>query len=95
MFDNPILFLPIYYILVNLLGYFSMYKDKKAAIENKYRTSERHLFSIALFGGALGSVLGMKKFRHKTKHWYFKIFMPLILICQIVLIAWFILVLTR
>ena len=35
----------------------------------------------ALFG-ALGGTLGMYVFRHKTKHWYFKLFFPLMLLVQ-------------
>jgi uncharacterized membrane protein YsdA (DUF1294 family) len=28
---------------------------------------------FGIFGGALGGLLGMKVFRHKTKHWYFTV----------------------
>ena len=40
----------------------------------------------ACFGG-LGGVLGMKVFLHKTQHWYFKVFYPVLLIVQIALLA--------
>jgi len=33
--------------------------------------------------------LGMHVFRHKTKHWYFKFGMPLILIVQLILLVYF------
>ena len=29
------------------------------------------LLSVGFFGGAVGALLGMKLFRHKTKHWKF------------------------
>lgn len=74
-------------VIMNLIGYMSMWSDKRRAIKNKYRISEKTLFIIALLGGSLGSILGMKQFRHKTKHWYFKYGMPLILIMQIALIS--------
>lgn len=74
-------------VIMNLIGYMSMWSDKRRAIKNKYRISEKTLFTIALLGGSLGSILGMKQFRHKTKHWYFKYGMPLILIMQIALIS--------
>lgn len=74
-------------VIMNLIGYMSMWSDKRRAIKNKYRISEKTLFTIALFGGSLGSILGMNQFRHKTKHWYFKYGMPLILIMQIALIS--------
>ena len=72
-----------YLLFINILGYFSMGSDKKKAREGKYRVSEKTLFTIAILGGSIGSIIGMRKFRHKTKHWYFKYGMPLILIMQI------------
>ena len=29
------------------------------------------LLGFSFFGGAVGGVLGMLVFRHKTRHWYF------------------------
>lgn len=72
-------------VIMNLIGYMSMWSDKRRAIKKQYRISEKTLFTIALLGGSLGSILGMNQFRHKTKHWYFKYGMPLILIMQITL----------
>lgn len=77
-------------IIINGIGYISMWADKKRARKKKYRISEKTLFAIALLGGSLGSILGMKRFRHKTKHWYFKYGMPLILMIQILFICWLI-----
>ena len=74
-------------VIINLLGYVSMWVDKKRAIKGKYRISEKSLFAIALLGGSLGSILGMNQFRHKTKHWYFKYGMPLILVIQILILC--------
>lgn len=73
-------------VIINLLGYISMWSDKRRAIKGKYRISEKALFTIAILGGSLGSILGMNQFRHKTKHWYFKYGMPLIFVIQIVII---------
>jgi len=63
-----------------------MWEDKKRAIKRKYRLSEKTLFTIALLGGSIGSTWGMYAFRHKTKHWYFKIGMPFIILVQAVII---------
>lgn len=41
--------------------------DKWCAKYNKWRISEKTLLCIAFFMGAVGAVLGMKTFRHKTK----------------------------
>ncbi len=64
-----------------------MFIDKKRAIKKKYRIPEKNLFLVALIGGSLGTTLGMEMFRHKTRHWYFKWGMPLLLIIQLIL-AW-------
>lgn len=74
-----------YLIIINLLGFFAMYLDKHRAIHKKWRIPEKTLFFLALVGGSLGTTLGMNLFHHKTKHWYFKYGMPLILIVQITL----------
>ena len=77
----------IYYlILINLVGILSMYLDKYFAKNNMYRISEKNLFLIAITGGSIGSIIGMYKFRHKTKHKQFTIGLPSILIFQILLL---------
>ncbi len=75
-----------YLVIINIIGFLSMYIDKKKAIKNRYRIKENTLFLFAILGGSIGSILGMQRFRHKTKHWYFVFGMPLILIIQIALI---------
>ncbi len=57
--------------------------DKYLAIKGRYRISEYTLFMTAFLGGALGSYLGMFKFRHKTKHASFLILMPILIIINI------------
>ncbi len=74
-----------YLLVINLIGYIIMGVDKKRAIRGAWRISEASLFAVALLGGALGCILGMNHFRHKTKHWYFKYGMPAILAIQIFL----------
>ena len=73
----------IYIILMNILGFGAMGLDKWKARHHKWRIPEKTLFLIALIGGSLGTTLGMNTFRHKTKHWYFKYGMPLILLVQV------------
>lgn len=45
--------------------------DKLKAKAGAWRISEAALLSVGFFGGALGALLGMKLWRHKTRHWYF------------------------
>lgn len=80
-------YLFIYLVVINLIGFVIMFIDKKRAIKKKYRIPEKNLFLLALIGGSLGTTLGMEMFRHKTRHWYFKWGMPLLLIIQLIL-AW-------
>lgn len=73
--------------IMSVVGFASMGIDKSRAKNDKWRIPEKTLFLIALLGGALGSVLGMQVFRHKTKHWYFAVFMPMILLVQIAIVV--------
>lgn len=75
----------IYILLINLIAFYFYWNDKRRAKKNKWRIPENTLLLIALIGGSIGALLGMKVFRHKTKHWKFKILVPLFLILQIVL----------
>ncbi len=80
------MFFAIYFFVINIIGYAIMGIDKKRAIRGAFRISEASLFLVALIGGSLGSILGMQRFRHKTRHWYFKYGMPAILLLQILMI---------
>ncbi|WP_330391501.1 DUF1294 domain-containing protein [Butyrivibrio sp. YAB3001] len=76
---------------MNISGFALMGTDKRRARKNAFRIPEATLFSVAILGGSIGSILGMFIFRHKTKHWYFKIGLPVILLLQVllfVLLAW-------
>lgn len=75
-----------YVLIMSIIGFLSMYIDKRKAIKHQWRISEKTLFIIALLGGSIGSNLGMTICRHKTKHWYFVIGMPVILILQIIIV---------
>lgn len=80
--------LRLYLVAVNLAAFVLMGADKRRAKRGAWRISERALFLPALLGGALGGTLGMRVFRHKTKHWYFRWGLPLLLILQAGLLTW-------
>ncbi|NLL00801.1 MAG: DUF1294 domain-containing protein [Clostridiales bacterium] len=82
----------VYLLIMNLVGFITMGIDKIKARKRGWRISERTLILIAFFGGALGSFLGMKIFRHKTKHMKFVILIPLALLVNI--LVFFVKVLT-
>lgn len=77
-----------YLILINILGFFVMGEDKRRAKKHLYRIPEKTLFSVAIIGGSIGSILGMYHFRHKTKHSSFVVGMPIIVILQIILVIY-------
>ncbi len=83
---DVILLLTIYILMINLVGFILMGVDKKRAAKHAFRIPEASLFTIACIGGSIGSILGMKFFHHKTRHWYFVYGMPIILILQILFI---------
>ena len=73
-----------YLLLINAAAFFLMLADKRKAKNHRWRIPEKTLFLFPLLGGTVGGIAGMRCFRHKTKHWYFKLGMPAILILQIV-----------
>lgn len=73
---------------LSVLGFLLMGYDKLQAKRGRRRVPEKSLFSVALLGGAAGTLLGMYLFHHKTRHWYFKWGLPAILFLQLGLL-WF------
>ena len=74
--------------VLNIISFSLMAYDKHFAKAGKWRVPEKSLFiATACFGG-LGGVLGMVLCRHKTKHWYFKVFFPLMMILQVAVLGY-------
>ena len=71
-----------YFAVITIVAFALMGIDKHKAKKGAYRISEASLFITALLGGSIGSVAGMLVFHHKTQHWYFQAFMPLIALLQ-------------
>ena len=80
----------IYLIIINIIAFLAMYIDKRKAEQGKWRIEESTLFTLAIMGGSIGAIIGMYKFRHKTKKLRFTIGFPTILIAQIVLSIYYI-----
>ena len=81
---NSLQYIIIYFVVTNVIGFVLMGNDKRRAVKGTLRIPEATLFSIAIIGGSIGSILGMLIFRHKTRHWYFKFGLPIILLLQII-----------
>jgi len=87
--------LGLYILTVNLAGFLLMGVDKRRARRDAWRIPEKTLFLPAVLGGVPGCMLGMRVFHHKTRHWYFKLGMPAILVVQLVLIGWLVWLMMR
>ncbi|MCQ2543920.1 MAG: DUF1294 domain-containing protein [Lachnospiraceae bacterium] len=83
--ENIWIIIAVYLAIVNITGFIIMGVDKSKAKRRKWRIPEATLFLVAAIGGSIGSIAGMYTFRHKTKHWYFVVGMPAILVIQIAL----------
>ena len=66
-----------YLIIINLIAFILYGIDKIKSMRNEYRISECVLLWMARLGGGIGCWLGIKLFRHKTKHAKFRIVVPL------------------
>lgn len=76
----------IYLIIINIIAFSAMGIDKRRAIKSQWRIPEKVLFLYVILGGGIGGCLGMFGFRHKTRHWYFRLFFPLITVVEYVLL---------
>ena len=72
-------------LLMSAVTFFLMGWDKHLARCRRRRIPERVLLSWAAAGGALGGVLAMQLFRHKTLHRHFSVGMPVMLAVQLLL----------
>lgn len=73
-------------ISLNILTFIVYGVDKWRAAHNRWRIPEASLLGLAVIGGSLGALIGMKVWHHKTKHKKFVFGLPAILIAQSVII---------
>ena len=74
-------------IVINIVAFLMYGIDKSKAKRGAWRIPEATLLGIAFFGGSVGAFLGMRVFRHKTKHARFVIGVPAMLIFHILIAA--------
>ena len=80
----------LYLLMINLIGFFMMWSDKRKAKKGKWRIPEQTLFIITALGGGIGTIAGMYTFRHKTKKLKFTVGLPVLMILEIVAIIYII-----
>lgn len=81
----------IYFVIINIIGFFIMWLDKRKAKKGAWRIPEKTLFLITALGGGIGTIAGMYTFRHKTQKMQFAIGFPVITILEFITILYFIL----
>ena len=78
----------IYFIAMSLIAYILYAADKSRARKGRWRIRERTLLTVSALFGALGGLLGMKCFHHKTFHKQFAVGIPIMLAVQLALLVW-------
>ena len=79
---------PAWCAVWSIIAYCAMGFDKHRAKKGGWRVRERTLLLMSLLGGSVGGLAGMKMFRHKTRHWYFRWGIPAMLILHLGLYIW-------
>ena len=75
-------------VLVSLAAFCLYANDKMRSQNELWRIPENCLLAVGFFGGAIGAVVAMRVFRHKTKHWYFWAVNAFGLVWQVILAAY-------
>ena len=70
----------LFLLIMNSLGFLTMWLDKRAARKGLRRIPEASLMAIALLCGCFGSYLGMRLCRHKTRHKLFSVGLPILML---------------
>ena len=77
-----------YTIAIIIISYIAYGVDKLKAKKGWWRIPEATLLMLAVIGGSIGAWCGMMLFRHKTKHWKFKLGVPVIILLQFALLVY-------
>ena len=86
---SPLLtYLVIYWCVISLVSIFVTISDKVKAKRKAWRVPEATLLLLSALGGSVAMYLTMLLIRHKTKHIKFMLGIPLILVCQIIILLW-------
>ena len=76
----------LYLAVINIVSFAAMGLDKGRAKKHKYRISEGILVVLSVLGGAVGSLIGMIVFRHKTSKKKFYVGVPIIYLLNQIMI---------
>ena len=88
---SPWLLISAWYCLASVVSFGTYWQDKVRARQGKWRTRERTLLVIDLFGGWPGGYAAQRVVRHKTLDRKFQIWFWLIVVTHVMLwalVAW-------
>lgn len=85
----------IYLLSVNAVAFLFMLADKSKARRGAWRISEATLMTLAAIGGCYGAFLGMRLFRHKTRHPKFFVGIPALMAVYTAALVWLYVTLLR
>ena len=80
--------LTTFLLIINIVTFLAYGLDKLKARRKMWRISENTLLGLAVIGGSVGALLGMRLWHHKTLHKKFRYGLPLIFLIQIALFAY-------
>ena len=78
----------IVYFVISVFTYIVFAQDKQKAIEARWRTPEKRLMLLMIFGGSPGAFVAMKKLHHKNRKWYFWAIGTIGIILQLTIIVY-------
>lgn len=80
----------IYYLLgINAVTFVLYGIDKLKSKKGWWRISEKTLLMLAVLGGSMGALCGIRLLHHKTKHGKFYLGVPILFALHIALICYF------
>jgi uncharacterized membrane protein YsdA (DUF1294 family) len=79
----------IFFVAINVVTFIIYGIDKWKAMRAQWRIPEATLLMLALLGGSIGALLGMRVWHHKTLHKKFRFGVPAIMIIQLALVCYF------
>ena len=82
----PVAFI-VYLVVVNVAAFAAFGADKRRAQRGAWRIPEKALLALAVIGGSVGALAGMRVFHHKTQKPLFSLGVPIILIAHLALAA--------
>lgn len=75
----------LFLIIMNIWAFVLFASDKSKAKRRQRRIRESKIFRTCFFGGAIGGLIGMHVFNHKTQKKRFSVGIPILFVLQLIL----------